>query len=233
MDDTTPEPLPAWERDLLGLPVTEKERAQLDRQAAEAAEKETARRAAWPMFHDIPDGGAVDLNNVWFRMEPERWDLDGAAVVALLADRAGGVAKRLHAGVQSLLARRDGNTSVWINPRPDEGWIEVIAWSLGGCWRPERAWWVRCTMEVTSDEYGEVLMTPYWGVQFAVCGAGGVTVFQEDENGILGRIVGRWYLGWLGRRGIREQLGHEPYGPVAELATMEHFLAQVSERRQP
>ncbi|MGW2221670.1 hypothetical protein ACWCSD_42365 [Nonomuraea sp. NPDC001684] len=230
MSDTPdPDPLPAWERNLLGQPVTTEERAQLDQEAAEAARREADRRQAWPLLHDVADGGTVDLNDVWYQLEPERWELDPGAVVELLADRAGGVGRRLHAGVQSLLARRDGNINLWSEPDPDQHLISVVAWSFGGHWSPDRAWWARCTLDVSTDQYGEVRLTPHWGVEFAVSGRGGATVFLDNEHGILGPLVARWYLGWLGRRAVRDQLGHPPYGPAVEAISLNDFLAQTEQ----
>ncbi|MEU4231081.1 hypothetical protein AB0F17_42890 [Nonomuraea sp. NPDC026600] len=213
-DNNTPQP----------LPVTEDELA--EQHAVEAARQ----REEWPSLHDVADGGTVDLSSLWPRMEPERWDIDPAAVVELLAERAGGVANRLDAGVRSLLARRDGNTSVWIRPKPEEDLIEVVAWSAGGVWS-QRAWWIRGILEVAADGYGEIRMSPFCATTFAIRGSGGTTVFTEDENGLIGRLLGRWYLGWLGRRAVREQLGYEPIGPEETALDMEEFLSPAPSGR--
>ncbi|MEV1000962.1 hypothetical protein [Nonomuraea sp. NPDC050202] len=173
----------------------------------------------------------MDLSPLWPRLEPERRDLPPAEVVEPLADRAGGVARRLCAGVQSLQQRRDGNTSVWISPDPEEELIRIVAWSFGGL-NPHRRWWIRGTLEVTTDGYGEILMDSFSGITFAVRGIGGTTVFTEDDNGrLLGRILGRWYLGWLGRRAVREQFGYEPIGPEANAISLEEFLGPVRSGR--
>ncbi|MEU6721656.1 hypothetical protein ABZ897_60345 [Nonomuraea sp. NPDC046802] len=223
----------AGERDLISEPVTPADRDQPDRQKAEAArraaetvEQEAARREAWPMLHDVPDGGTVNLGDVWHRLGDERFDIGSYDLVELLAERAGGVARRLGAGVRSLRAGRDGNTFAAIDLNPVNQSVEVVAWLPRGCRQPDRGWWVRCAFEVDTDEDDEVFLTPIWGTEFAVCGRGGSTVFHDPQDGPLGRIVGRWYLEWLGRGVVREELGLVPVGPARVALPLKHFLTR-------
>ncbi|MEV4078700.1 hypothetical protein AB0J43_00205 [Nonomuraea fuscirosea] len=234
--DSSAEPVEAWERDLIGEPVPPAERDQLDQQKAEAeaeaeaarraadtAEQETAHREAWPMLHDVPDGGTVNLGDVWHRLGDERFDIGSYDLVELLAERAGGVARRLRAGLRRLRAGRDGNTFAAIDLDPVSRRVDVVAWLPRGYPQPNRAWWVRCAFEIDTDE---VFLTPIWGTEFAVCGRSGSTVFHDPQDGPLGRIVGRWYLEWLGRGAVREELGLVPVGPARVALPLKHFLTR-------
>ncbi|GIH70363.1 hypothetical protein [Sphaerimonospora thailandensis] len=221
-----------WEYELLGMDVPPEVAAAADaRHAEQAAAREAARAAqaaAWPMLHETADGGqvapggTVDLADAWVRLDDIRWDVRGLALVEVLAERSGGLATRLLAGCRSLLARRDGNVRGHVTA--GDGSVEVAAWSTGGCWRP-RAWWLRCTWDISVDEWGEVRLTPIWGATLAVRGSGGTTVYADNENGALPEIAGRWYQAWEARRAIRARLGLAQPEMAATPLSLGEFLA--------
>ncbi|MET8006179.1 hypothetical protein [Nonomuraea glycinis] len=224
MNDTQHPELADWEKQLIGDEPTVEEQQRLDSEAAAAAAEEAGRREAWPMLHD--GSATVDLSQVWYRL----WDLGhnelyGIDLVDALADEAGGVAKRFAAGAHSLMSRRDENVQVHVDVDTRHGdLIRIVAWSMGGCWS-QRAWHVACTLEISTDEYGEVRLTPYIDTTLAVRGQGGTTVFEDPEYGAIGPIVARWYLAWEGRRTVRGRLGvDQPELPDAPI-TLEQFLA--------
>jgi len=222
-----------WEYELEGLPVPPEvaERANQARaeQEAERARKRAEQAAAWPMLHETKDGGTVEpgttvkLIDAWAEMDDIRWDTRGLALVEVLAERAGGLANRLLAGAQSLLSRRDGNTRVYVDSR-DDGVIEVVAWSLGGCWRPDRAWHLRTMWDVTWDQWGEIRLRSIWGAEFTVRGRGGHTMFDDDEHGPIPEIAARWYLAWEGRRAVRARLGISQPDPAEAPLSRKDFL---------
>jgi hypothetical protein len=228
-------PLTEWEYALLGQDPPPEAVAAADarraEQEAERARKRAEQAEAWPMLHEIKDGGLaqpgqpVNLHEVWASLDDVRWDTRGLPLVEILAERAGGLANRLLAGCRSLVARRDGNTHVYVNIKDDDV-IQVVAWSLGGCWRPDRAWHLRTTWDVASDEWGEIRLRPRWGAEFAVRGRNGATLFFDDENGTLHEIAARWYLAWEGRRAVRARLGISQPDIAESPLSQADFLSQ-------
>ncbi|MEV4116174.1 hypothetical protein, partial [Nonomuraea sp. NPDC049695] len=133
---------------------------------------------------------------------------------------------RLRTPARSLRAGRDGNTFAAIDLDPVNQRVDVVAWLPRRYPRPNQAWWVRCSFEVDTDEYDEVFLTPIWGTEFAVCGRSGSTVFHDPQDGPLGRIVGRWYLEWLGRGAVRKELGLVAVEPARAALPLKHFLTR-------
>ncbi|MEV1178743.1 hypothetical protein [Nonomuraea sp. NPDC049784] len=211
MDDITPEGVPAEDSHLFDEPAD---------WARQEREQQAARLAAWPILHG--DIEALDLAPLWARIREADRDLHGLALVEHLAEEGGGVALRLRAGVQSLLARRDGNVRAHVVDIGSA--VELTVWSMGGCWRPARAWHLQATLHARGDHYGEVRLAGAGPVQFAVRGENGHTVFTDPEDGPLTAVAARWYLAWEGRRSIRDFLTWPQPDLPGEPLALEAFL---------
>lgn len=220
--------------------MSPEEQAAWDARTARQKEREAARSAdrtrQWPGLHEVADGGTVEDGDTidlpeaaWQHMDDIRWDVSPLELVEALAERAGGLANRLLAGVQSFLNRRDGNTDVHVtvDDGGGRGVLTITAWSAGGCWGP-RAWWLTAAFYVDTDEYAEVRLAPVWGARLAVHGNnGGVTVFEDSEHGPLPQLINRWYQGWEARRVIRDRLGASQPDAPEQALPMEEFLSTV------
>ncbi|WP_346103444.1 hypothetical protein [Nonomuraea maheshkhaliensis] len=76
----------------------------------------------------MPDVGTVNLGNVWRRLGDDRFDIGLYELVELLAERAGGVARRPRAGVRSVRAGRDSRTFAAMDMDPVNRQVHVVAW---------------------------------------------------------------------------------------------------------
>lgn len=185
--------------------------------------------AGYPELHD--DRQTVDLTPLWGRLPESRSFGDrvfGADLVELLAQVGKGSAKRLAAGVNSLLNRRDQNVRVWATSDPDEQLIDITAWSSGGCWSG-REWWLKATLAAQFDPYGEVRLMADGDITLAVRGErGGTSVFVDSAEGPLGTVAARWYLAWEGRRAVRARFGAtQPELRHDEPLSLQWFLLNI------
>ncbi|RJL19735.1 hypothetical protein [Bailinhaonella thermotolerans] len=217
-----------WERDLAGLPPTAESLRQDAQDAREQEQARAAQAAAWPELHAGAD--EIELGPLWARLDTtgpleERIFVRGAALVDLLAQVAGGDARRLAAGVHSVLNRRDRNVRAHVRSPADDT-VELTVWSERGCWSGRR-WWLNAELRADTDDFGEVRLSGLRGAVLAVTSArtGRTTVFADAPGGPLAEVAGRWYLAWEGRAGLRSLLGWEAVEEAGEPVTLDAWRA--------
>lgn len=216
-----PEPLADWERELLGdaadaMAESITDPAVVVAQARERVRsikmRQAVRSDTAELLRSTPNG-PLDLDAIQdVLMRGVEVSNTGPAawveqLLAVTGQTEAGPLRRLAAGVASVGARRDGQTS-WKSTSttvdaPHRHRVEVSASSEGGAFSA-RSWTLSATFAVREDMYGEVQVQPE-GADAALTISSGSDA--GDTTTYTGQVVGwmavRWWMSYKAREGVR------------------------------